>query len=85
MIQNSPISRKEVQVMAKKMSKLQGFKASKGWFERFYKRNKLYHNTNIEILTHNDYRQRVSKANEQRVKQESRAQECKEEVKREEE
>jgi hypothetical protein len=55
--------------MAKNMSKLQGFKASKGWFERFYKRNKLHYNTSIEILTHNDYKQRVNKSNEKRVKQ----------------
>jgi hypothetical protein len=32
MVQTNPIARKEVQTMAKKMSKLQGFKASKGWF-----------------------------------------------------
>jgi transposase-like protein len=30
--QNAPIPRKEVQLMAKKMSRSQGFKASKGWF-----------------------------------------------------
>ena len=53
------ISRKEVQKKAKLFSKDPNFKASKGWFERFYKRNKIYLNDYIEILTNSDYRRRL--------------------------
>ena len=56
--------------MARRMSKQDGFKASKGWFERFYKRNRLDYNPNIEILTYNDYRQRLSKLVEDQTKRE---------------
>lgn len=45
--QHNPIPRKEVQLMAKRLSCSKDFKASKGWFERFYKRNKLDYNPNI--------------------------------------
>lgn len=39
--QSGVISRKTVQKKAIELGKSEGFKASKGWFERFYKRNKL--------------------------------------------
>lgn len=40
--QSGVICRREVQEKAKELAKQSDFKASKGWFERFYKRNKLY-------------------------------------------
>lgn len=51
--------------MARRLSIIQGFKASKGWYERFYRRNSLGYYPNIEILTHYDFRQRFCKSNEE--------------------
>ena len=57
--QTGIISRKTIQNKARELGSQEDFKASKGWFERFYKRNQLNLNTNIEILTSTHYRRRM--------------------------